>query len=192
MREMRRAASKEALGCIIDTGQDGKMEILDWKEVVIVHRSLTVLFIFAWLVLSASMVFSQNKAVSGASYLTVQDVERITGLNGIKIVPADPSKGAGGDLNFANKDGELILMVQRMLSSDALYSETKKMTGAVKADIEGVGDAAFTGPAGNLQYFVSFKKGKGSGSAASFLGFTGPRLPLDQVKKVAQQIASGM
>ena len=156
------------------------------------RRAQAVLLVFVWLVLSASTAFSQTKAATGAPYLTVQDVEKITGLNGIKIVPADPSKGAGGDLNFANKDGELILMVQRRLSSDALYSETKKMKSAVKADIEGVGDAAFTGPAGNVQYFVSFKKGKGSGSAASFLSFTGPRLPLNQVKKVAQQIASGM
>jgi len=156
------------------------------------HRWLTVLFVFTMLVLSASMIFSQPKTASGAQYLTVQDVEKITGLHGVKLVPADPSKGAGGDLNFANKDGKLILMVQRMLYSDALYSQTKKMKGAVKADIEGVGDAAFTGPAGNTQYFVSFRKGKGSGSAASFLSFSGPLLPLDQVKKVAQQIASGM
>ena len=156
------------------------------------HRWLTVLFVFTMLVSSASMVFSQTKAASGAQYLTVQDVEKITGLHGVKLVPANPSKGAGGDLNFANKDGELILMVQRMLNSDMLYSQTKKMKDAVKADISGVGDAAFTGPAGNLQYFVSFKKGKGSGSAATFLTFTGTQLPLDQVKKVAQQIASGM
>ncbi|HMD86048.1 MAG TPA: hypothetical protein VKO18_15245 [Terriglobia bacterium] len=79
-----------------------------------------------------------------------------------------------------------------MLNSDMLYSQTKKMKDTVKADISGVGDAAFTGPAGNLQYFVSFKKGKGSGTAATFLTFTGTQLPLDQVKKVAQQIATGM
>ena len=42
------------------------------------------------------------------------------------------------------------------------------------------------------QYFVSFKKGKGSGTVATFLSFTGTLLPMDQVKKVAQQIASGM
>jgi hypothetical protein len=162
------------------------------KEVVIMHRWLTVLFVFTF-VMSASTVFSQTKPASGAQYLTVQDVEKITGLHGIKLVPANPSKGAGGDLNFANKDGELILMVQRMLYSDALYSQTKKMKGTVKADIEGVGDGAFTGPAGGLQYFVSFRKGKGSGSAATFLTITGgTQLPLDQVKKVAQQIASGM
>ncbi|MGA2476727.1 MAG: hypothetical protein ABSF73_08920 [Terriglobia bacterium] len=156
------------------------------------HRWLTILFVFTLFVMSASTVFSQTKAASGAQYLTVQDVEKITGLHGVKLVPADPSKGAGGDLNFADKDGKLILMVQRMLNSDALYSQTKNMNGTVKADIQGVGDAAFTGPAGALQYFVSFRKGKGSGTAATFLTFTGTLLPLDQVKKVAQQIASGM
>ncbi len=155
-------------------------------------RWLTVLFVFIMLVSSASMFFSQTKAASGASYLTVQDVEKITGLHGVKLVPPDPSKGAGGDLNFADKDGKLILMVNRNLSSDMLYSQTKKMKDTVKEDISGVGDAAFTGPAGNLQYFVSFKKGKGSGSVATFLTFTGTLLPLDQVKKVAQQMASGM
>ena len=122
----------------------------------------------------------------------MQDVEKITGLQGVKLVPADPSKGAGGDLNFADKDGKLILMVNRMLSSDMLYSQTKNMKGSVKADISGVGDAAFTGPAGMLQYFVSFKKGKGSGTVSAFLGFTGPLVPMEQVKQVAQKIASGM
>jgi hypothetical protein len=156
------------------------------------HRWLTVLFAFTLLALSASMVFSQTKAAPGAQYLTVQDVEKITGLQGLKIVPPDPSKGAGGDLNFATKDGKLILMVNRSLSSDMFYSQTKNMKGAFKEDIQGVGDAAFIGPPGNYPYFVSFKKGKGSGSVATFLGFTGTLLPIDQVKKVAQQIASGM
>ena len=156
------------------------------------NRWLTILFAFTLLALNASMVFSQTKAAPGAQYLTVQDVEKITGLQGVKLVPPDPSKGAGGDLNFANKDGKLILMANRNLFSDMLYSQTKNMKGAVKQDIQGVGDAAFTGPAGNLQYFVSFKKGKGSGTVSTFLTFTGTLLPMDQVKKVAQLIASGM
>jgi hypothetical protein len=156
------------------------------------HRWLTVLFVFTLFVMSASTVLSQTKPASGAQYLTVQDVEKITGLHGVKLVPPNPSKGAGGDLNFADKDGKLILMVNRNLSSDMLYSQTKNMKGTVKADIQGVGDAAFAGPAGALQHFVSFKKGKGSGTASTFLTFTGTLLPMDQVKKVAQQIASGM
>src|SRR5208337_3539163 len=121
------------------------------------YRWLTVLFVFTLLVSSASTVQSQTKPASGAQYLTVQDVEKITGLHGVKLVPPDPSKGAGGDLNFANKDGKLILMVQRMLNSDMLYSQTKKMKEAFKEDIQGVGDAAFIGPPGNYPYFVAFK-----------------------------------
>ena len=156
------------------------------------YRWLTVLFVFTLLVSSASVAFSQTKAAPGAQYLTVQDVEKITGLHGVKLVPPDPSKGAGGDLNFANKDGKLILMVQRMLNSDMLYSQTKKMKEAFKEDIQGVGDAAFIGPPGNYPYFVAFKKGKGSGTVSTFLGDTGTLLTIDQVKKVAQQIAAGM
>jgi len=55
------------------------------------HRWLTVLFVFTLFVMSASTVFSQTKPAPGAQYLTVQDVEKITGLHGIKLVPADPS-----------------------------------------------------------------------------------------------------
>ena len=156
------------------------------------HRWLTVLFVFAMFVLNASSAFSQTKPAPGAQYLTVQDVEKITGLQGVKLVPPDPSKGAGGDLNFANKDGKLILMVNRNLRSDMLYTQTKNMKGAFKEDIQGVGDAAFTGPPGNYPYFVAFKKGKGSGTVSTFLTFTGTVLPMDQIKKVAQQIVSGM
>jgi hypothetical protein len=156
------------------------------------HRWLTVLLVFAMLALSASVVLSQTKAAPGAPYLTVRDVEKITGLHGVKLVPPDPSKGAGGDLNFAKQDGTLLLMVNRSLSSDMFYSQTKNMKGAVKEDIQGVGDAAFIGPPGNYPYYVAFKKGKGSGTVSAFLGFTGPLLPMDQLKKVAQQIAAGM
>jgi hypothetical protein len=156
------------------------------------HRWLAVLFVFTMLLLSALMVFSQTKAASGASYLTVQDVEKITGLHGVKIVPPNPSKGAGGDLNFAKQDGTLILMVNRSLTSDMFYSQTKNMKDTVKEDIQGVGDAAFIGPPGDFPYFVAFKKGKGSATVSAFLGFTGPLVPMDQLKKVAQQIAAGM
>jgi hypothetical protein len=155
------------------------------------YRWLTVLFVFTVFVSSASVAFSQTKAASGAQYLSVQDVEKITGLQGVKLVPPDPSKGAGGDLNFANKDGKLILMVNRSLSSDAFYSQTKKSSGGFK-DIQGVGDAAFIGPPGNYPYYVAFKKGKGSGTVTTFPGDTAMLLTIDQLKRVAQKIASEM
>jgi hypothetical protein len=157
------------------------------------HRWLLGVFVCALVISSASTAFSQTKSAPGSDFLTVQDVERITGLHGVKLVPYDPAKGAGGDLNFANKEGQLILMVQRMPYSDMLYSQNKKMGGAVKAEISGIGDAAFSGPARDPQYYIFFKKGKGSGSVATFLTMLGKTLlPMDQVRKVAQQVAAGM
>jgi hypothetical protein len=156
------------------------------------NRWMLMLVVASLLLLSASPVCPQAKPTAGSGFLTVQDVEKITGLHGLKIVPYDPSKGAGGDLNFADQGDKLVVMVQRMLSSDMLYTQAKKMKGFVKADVAGVGDAAFSGPASNPQYFISFKKGKGSGSVATFLDLKGPRLTLDQVKQIAQKIASGM
>jgi hypothetical protein len=155
-------------------------------------RWTLMLIVVSLLWLTASLLYPQAKPIATPGYVTVNDVEKITGLHGLKIVPRDPSKGAGGDLNFADQDGKLVVMVQRMLFSDALYAETQKMKGVVKAEIAGVGDAAFSGPANNPQYFISFKKGKGSGSVASFLTLTGTRLTLDQIKKIAQLVASGM
>lgn len=157
------------------------------------NRWTLMLVVVFLLLLSVSLVYPQAKPTAGPGFLTVQDVEKITGLHGLKIVPYNPSKGAGGDLNFADQDGKLVVMVQRMLFSDELYTQTKKMKGVVKAEIAGVGDAAFSGPANDPQYFISFKKGKGSGSVATFLVLTGgTRLTLDQVKRIAQLIASGM
>ncbi|MGB7623482.1 MAG: hypothetical protein WBN92_14120 [Terriglobia bacterium] len=156
------------------------------------NRGTLVLVLVSLLLMSACLVYPQAKPPAGPEYLTVQDVEKITGLHGLKIVPPDPSKGAGSDLNFADPDGNLVVMVQRRLSSDMLYTQTQKMNGVVKAEIAGVGDAAFSGPARDPQYFISFKKGKGSGSVATFFGAKGTRLTLDQVKQIAQLIASGM
>ena len=122
------------------------------------HRWLTVLFVFTLFVMSASTVFSQTKPASGAQYLTVQDVEKITGLHGVKLVPADPSKGAGGDLNFANKDGKLILMVQRMpLFRYALFTNQKHERCGEGRHRRG-GRCRIYRTGGHLQYFVSFKK----------------------------------
>jgi hypothetical protein len=73
-----------------------------------------------------------------------------------------------------------------------LYSQAKKMKGMVKAEIIGVGDATFTGPANTPQYFIGSREGKGSGAVATFLGPKGTRLTLDQLKKVAHQVASGL
>ena len=45
-------------------------------------------------------------------YLTGADVDKAVGMKGVKLIPRGSVAGAGGDLNFADASGELILMVQ--------------------------------------------------------------------------------
>jgi hypothetical protein len=43
--------------------------------------------------------------------LTTADVEKVSGMSGVKTVPRGSRPGAGGDLNFVGADGKLLLMV---------------------------------------------------------------------------------
>jgi hypothetical protein len=111
--------------------------------------------------------------------VTPADVEKISGLTGIKLVPRDPSKGAGGDLNFATQDDSLVLMV--LVSGSSLYKQSKEETGYFHADVSGIGDEAFDGPADAKNYFappggkadpflLAFRKGTSMVTMSSFLG----------------------
>jgi hypothetical protein len=136
------------------------------------------------LIILASPVAAQTSA---SKYITVQDIEKLTGLKGLKEVPYDPKKGAGGDLNFADKDGNMVLMTQKSASL-MFYDPTKVPKKYVKGDLTGIGDAAFYGPADPPQYYINFKKGSRSGAVATFLNFkTGKTyLSMDQLKEVAK------
>src|SRR5208337_1035459 len=66
------------------------------KEAVFMHRGLAVLLVFTGLVLIPSTALFHTKAASAAQNLTVRDVEKITDLHVINLVPPALSKGAGG------------------------------------------------------------------------------------------------
>lgn len=90
-------------------------------------------------------------------YLSVAGLERIAGLQGVQRVAQNPSRGAGGDLNFANVKGQMILMVQFL--DRAYYSDMKRAY--FKADLNGVGEKGFKGcslPSGPWN-IVAFTKG---------------------------------
>lgn len=126
-------------------------------------------------------------------YITKADIEKVSGVTGIKLVPYEPSEGAGGDLNFADSQGNLVLMV---LFKDALnYDQSKALKGYVKATITGIGDTAFTGPAKDPQYMVYFKKGTRSVSLNTYFNLTGTgknptMLTMDQLITLAKLVAS--
>jgi hypothetical protein len=96
-------------------------------------------------------------------FLTVTDVQKVSGLSGIKIVPKDPSKGAGGDLNFATTDGNMVMMAN---FSSASYF--RKQPSFIKAPVAGVGEEAYSCPKDDPQYILYFRKGNFCVTLSSF------------------------
>ena len=56
--------------------------------------------------------------------LTIADVEKVSGVSGVKQVAQGSMTGAGGALNFTGPDGKLILMVN--FASAPLYDGARK------------------------------------------------------------------
>ena len=120
--------------------------------------------------------------------LTVQDVEKVTGRTGVKLIPKNPMKGAGGDLNFALAD-ETILVIAAIQKAE-MYETWKKQEGFFYAEVLGIGNAAFEGPSiGEARYILIFKKGKTAVSLSSFFDMKAggdPFLSQDQLRALAK------
>jgi len=125
-------------------------------------------------------------------WLTVADVEKVTGLHGLKTVPRLSQPGAGGELNFAGPDGKLVLMVN--FGNAQLYRkarEQKEMMIAGKPvpmvlfahAVPGVGDEAFAAPPGPVQYVIYIRQGDRAASISTYL--SGGRAALSEAQLTA-------
>ncbi len=102
-------------------------------------------------------------------YLTVADVEKAGSLSGIKLVPYDPSKGAGGSLNFGLADGTVVLIASFQTLNPKDYDSYKnQIKPYIRKAVEGIGEDAFDGPPGNYPYFITFRKGNWVVSISTF------------------------
>ncbi len=123
-------------------------------------------------------------------YLTPGDVEKATGLKGVTPVPRGSAAGAGGDLNFANAAGDLMLMVQ--------FADAKNFAGVKakygKAAVSGIGDQATAGASmpGMGDNMIAFTKGAHCVVLTAFGDFVNKKvyLTMDQLTAVAKVIAS--
>jgi hypothetical protein len=101
-------------------------------------------------------------------YLTAADIEKAGNLSGLKTVPYDPSKGAGGNLNFGLADGTVVLIATFQSLQPKDYDKYKtQLKPYVKGPIAGLADDAFNGPTGN-PYFISFRKGNWVATISTF------------------------
>ena len=75
------------------------------------------------------------------NYLTAQDVERVSGIKNVIFISKSSIPGAGGDLNFAAEDSNLIIMIQ--ITDQNNYESYKSYY--FKSAIDGLGDEAMKG-----------------------------------------------
>ncbi len=121
--------------------------------------------------------------------LNVADVEKVSGLKGIKLTPKDPTKGLYGDVNFTSGSGMPVLVV--VLADTAAYNAWKgeaKQVGAFQDEVSGVGDEAFEAGDYSILYF---RKGSRSVQLGSGLNAKlAPSLSQKQLRELAKLIAS--
>ena len=165
------------------------------KNHVLSRLTVTTVFAATIIVASANSRAARGGAPQAANpsaqkLLTIADVEAVTGVKGVKLVPKDPKKGAGGDVNFAKPDGSLLVML--IAAPGTMYDAWKSQSSLVNASVSGIGDEAFIGPAGTTTpWALYFRKGKNSASIASFVNADmKPLLPQDQIKALAKLVAS--
>ena len=128
------------------------------------------------------------------SYLKASDIEKATGMKGVKFVERMAKKGAGGDLNFATAEGKLIVMVQVVDKNN--YGGYKQL--CFKSDIKGIGDQAMEGAtiSGAPSNLLAFTKGT---QCVALTAFADPfnfgkknMLTIAQLTDLAKTIASRM
>lgn len=132
--------------------------------------------------------------------VSAADVERATGLQGIKQVPRvkatdgmTANKLLTGDLNFVRQDGEPVLIIQ--FRPVFVYDGMKADSGYFKAAVPGIGDEAFLSPSFPPQNAVNIRKGS---HVAVVTAHIDPKdssktiISLDQLTSVAKLVASRM
>jgi hypothetical protein len=126
--------------------------------------------------------------------INAADVEKITGLKGVKQVPREKlNKFKNGDLNFLQSDDKPLLMIQ--FRPSYVFAAMKADGGYVKASIPGVGEEAFSSPAFDPQFSINFLKGKYYAIVTTHVETkdkTKTTLKMDQLIAIAKLVASKM
>ena len=102
---------------------------------------------------TAEEIAVEESVPDKSDYLTVADVEKVSGVQGIQVVSYNPCIGAGGDINFALSDGTMFLLAQNQ--PDSLFEEWRKGEDFFNEPIANLGDEAYSAPGSfDYQYIV--------------------------------------
>jgi hypothetical protein len=135
---------------------------------------------------------AQAQQTDQKELLTVKDVEAVTGIAGITLVPRSSQMGAGGDLNFTLADKTLLLTVG--IQGAAMYDEWKSQEGFFHEPVPDLGDEAFRGPSfGEYRYTLIFRKGERAIALSSFFNMAAggkPFLTQEQLDEIARVVVA--
>lgn len=152
--------------------------------------SKTLVLIWVLILCISGLTYGVNSGPE--ELLTSKDVEKVTGVQGIKSIPRNPVLGAGGDLNFALDDNTMLLTVA--IQDSSMYKQWKSEEGFFHASVSGIGDEAFEGPSiGEDLYILIFWKGKKAISLSSFFNMQAdvkPFLSQEQLRELAKIMIS--
>jgi hypothetical protein len=150
------------------------------------------------IMLVATWAWAQSGVTVNQAYaklLTPADVSKAAELSGVIYSPRDPSKGAGGDLNFALPNGKMILLVTFLDTNN--YNQSKAMKDVYGGEVKGVGDEAFIGKVMGMESILYFRRGARGVALSSFIdtdhGWPGkPYLSQQQLRQLAALMLSRM
>ena len=122
-----------------------------------------------------------------ARFLTIEDVQKITGLKDVTQAPQQPS--AKEEMIFLSKDGDPVLTASFLPAS--AYVGARSSKAGVKSMVQGIGEEAFVGPAsGPPLYILVFRKGPYTVVIDTELTGKTPVIPIEQLTAIAKLIAS--
>jgi hypothetical protein len=164
------------------------------KEVIMIRKGLLIALILSTTALlvckKSEKPEAMQKKLVFENLLSMNELSDLTGIMDIKMVPTDSLPDAKGELNFAVQDSTLILVVDYLTPDE--FTAYKEEEGYLQAPVSGVGDEAYSAPAGPLQYILLFKKGDYPFILSSFLNpdsdWVEPFLNMKQLAEVANII----
>ncbi len=112
----------------------------------------------SFLITLSVLMFLISSPAQAADILSVADLEKASHLQNLKLVPKDPAKGAGGELNFADADNKMVAMI--MIQDANIYDFWEKQFGKSANAVPDLGDKGFQTKPGAFISYIAFKKGK--------------------------------
>lgn len=126
-----------------------------------------------------------------SALLRLSDVEKATGLSGLKVVAPGSSPEAVGRLNFATNGGDLVVI---MNIGDAVAFDESREGMFFRKDVGGLGEAAFVGPSEKVSPLLSILAAKEADRAVILRTFAkdggGTWLTTEQLRSLAESVLS--